>query len=370
MSILNTGSVAGLWCRGAAASTAPPRARCTSSPRLWRSRARRSASVATRSARRGCPTPTSPTPWAWQVNAEGGIEQIAERVGSMHPLGRPITAEDCAEAAVYLVSDVREERHRRAPAGRRRVRRQMTGAENTQTLDREELRRLFDLRSSYNAHSGGGYTDDPYPRVAELCARRVRSTRASCTSSPDYPGDCVLPGPAVPRPSALLRVQLRGVRRRLPRRRGVRVVTRAEEPIDTSEPGVFNSILADGWYAVTVGTARSSSRRSCPPRRSGGSTNWIEQTVHAAHRRVRRRRARRAQRRLRRRHPGAHHHRQLRGAGRAGAGHPEFLISDRSASSAILEPIIAARREQAERRPHQRAGRGRVHRRGRRDAPL
>ena len=26
-------------------------------------------------------------------------------VGSMHPLGRPITAEDCAEAAVYLVSD-------------------------------------------------------------------------------------------------------------------------------------------------------------------------------------------------------------------------------------------------------------------------
>lgn len=34
-----------------------------------------------------------------------GIEQIAAHVGSMHPLGRPITAEDCAEAAVYLVSD-------------------------------------------------------------------------------------------------------------------------------------------------------------------------------------------------------------------------------------------------------------------------
>jgi NAD(P)-dependent dehydrogenase (short-subunit alcohol dehydrogenase family) len=33
------------------------------------------------------------------------IEQMAEHVGSMHPLGRPITAEDCAEAAVYLVSD-------------------------------------------------------------------------------------------------------------------------------------------------------------------------------------------------------------------------------------------------------------------------
>ena len=29
----------------------------------------------------------------------------AQRVGESHPLGRPITAEDCAEAAVYLVSD-------------------------------------------------------------------------------------------------------------------------------------------------------------------------------------------------------------------------------------------------------------------------
>ena len=35
----------------------------------------------------------------------GGIEQMAEHVGTMHPLGHPITAEDCAEAAVYLVSD-------------------------------------------------------------------------------------------------------------------------------------------------------------------------------------------------------------------------------------------------------------------------
>jgi NAD(P)-dependent dehydrogenase (short-subunit alcohol dehydrogenase family) len=33
------------------------------------------------------------------------LERIAEHTGGMHPLGRPITAEDCAEAAVYLVSD-------------------------------------------------------------------------------------------------------------------------------------------------------------------------------------------------------------------------------------------------------------------------
>jgi cytochrome P450 len=31
------------------------------------------------------------------------------------------------------------------------------------TLDRNRLRELFDLRSSYNVYSGGGYEDDPYP---------------------------------------------------------------------------------------------------------------------------------------------------------------------------------------------------------------
>ncbi|MSO79028.1 MAG: SDR family oxidoreductase [Acidimicrobiia bacterium] len=36
---------------------------------------------------------------------EAALEGIAEHVGAGHPLGRPITAEDCAEAAVYLVSD-------------------------------------------------------------------------------------------------------------------------------------------------------------------------------------------------------------------------------------------------------------------------
>ena len=33
-------------------------------------------------------------------------EEDKEQIGSMHPLGRPILAEDCAEAAVYLVSDM------------------------------------------------------------------------------------------------------------------------------------------------------------------------------------------------------------------------------------------------------------------------
>jgi len=44
--------------------------------------------------------------------AAGGLEAageqldaIAERVGATHPLGRPITAEDCAEAALFLCSE-------------------------------------------------------------------------------------------------------------------------------------------------------------------------------------------------------------------------------------------------------------------------
>ena len=33
------------------------------------------------------------------------LEAIGKQVGSSHPLGRPITAEDCAEVAAFLVSD-------------------------------------------------------------------------------------------------------------------------------------------------------------------------------------------------------------------------------------------------------------------------
>ena len=38
------------------------------------------------------------------VDAEAA-QQIGESVGASHPLGKPITAEDCAEAAVFLCSD-------------------------------------------------------------------------------------------------------------------------------------------------------------------------------------------------------------------------------------------------------------------------
>jgi NAD(P)-dependent dehydrogenase (short-subunit alcohol dehydrogenase family) len=34
------------------------------------------------------------------------LEAVAQSAGSIHPMGRPITAEDCAEAAVFLCSDL------------------------------------------------------------------------------------------------------------------------------------------------------------------------------------------------------------------------------------------------------------------------
>jgi NAD(P)-dependent dehydrogenase (short-subunit alcohol dehydrogenase family) len=37
--------------------------------------------------------------------ADDALEQVAASVGSTHPLGRPITAEDCAEVAAFLASD-------------------------------------------------------------------------------------------------------------------------------------------------------------------------------------------------------------------------------------------------------------------------
>ena len=37
--------------------------------------------------------------------SEADVSEVAKHVGSMHPLGQPIRAEDCAEAAVYLCSD-------------------------------------------------------------------------------------------------------------------------------------------------------------------------------------------------------------------------------------------------------------------------
>lgn len=69
----------------------------------------------------------------------------------------------------------------------------MSDEMNTQLLDRDELRRLFDLRSSYNAFSGGDYADDPYPAWREL-RERAPVHGGTVHELTGYPGDAFFHG--------------------------------------------------------------------------------------------------------------------------------------------------------------------------------
>lgn len=101
--ILNTGSVAGLVAWGGSVYGATKGA----VHQLTRAVAIEGAPFGIR-ANAICPAAMPATGFM----VAGGLDpamrdspEVAERVGAQHPLGRPITAEDCAEAAVYLVSD-------------------------------------------------------------------------------------------------------------------------------------------------------------------------------------------------------------------------------------------------------------------------
>ena len=194
---------------------------CTSSPRRSPSRARRSASGSTRSARRACRSPASWPPAGWR-SSEDQREQIAERVGAMHPLGRPITAEDCAEAAVFLCRTRRRTSPAcccRSTAGTWRD----DGSRRPDCSTATGSGELFDLRSSYIAFTGGGYTDDPYPRGTSS-ASEAPVHEGIVHELTGFEGDAFFHGLPYPGPPALLGVQLRGLRRGLPQRRGVRLV--------------------------------------------------------------------------------------------------------------------------------------------------
>lgn len=47
----------------------------------------------------------------------------------------------------------------------------MSGSSHVSKLDRDRIRELFDLRSSFNDYSGGSYSEDPYPVWHDLRAR-------------------------------------------------------------------------------------------------------------------------------------------------------------------------------------------------------
>jgi NAD(P)-dependent dehydrogenase (short-subunit alcohol dehydrogenase family) len=101
--ILNTGSVAGLVAWGGSVYGATKGA----VHQLTRAVAIEGAPFGIR-ANAICPAAMPATGFM----VAGGLDPsmrdnpaVAEKVGVQHPLGRPITPEDCAEAAVYLVSD-------------------------------------------------------------------------------------------------------------------------------------------------------------------------------------------------------------------------------------------------------------------------
>jgi cytochrome P450 len=60
-------------------------------------------------------------------------------------------------------------------------------------LDRDRLRELFDLRSSYNLLSGGDYADDPYPVWHEL-RERAPVHAGTVHELTGYPGDAMFQG--------------------------------------------------------------------------------------------------------------------------------------------------------------------------------
>jgi cytochrome P450 len=154
----------------------------------------------------------------------------------------------------------------------------MTAAGDARLLDRDELRRLFDLRSSYNALSGGGYTDDPYPRWHALREASLVH-EGNVHELTDYPGDWFfqgLPYPDRPHFSTFSY----DVCDAAFRDGDLFASHAAEEVIDTSEPGVFNSILAMGGaqhrrYRALVQPS------FVPAKAQWWITNWIERTVHA-----------------------------------------------------------------------------------------
>ena len=221
----------------------------------------------------------------------------------------------------------------------------MTATGDAQLLDRDELRRLFDLRSSYNALSGGGYTGDPFPKWHAL--RDSGPVHAGVVHElTDYPGPWFfqgLPYPDRPHFSAFSFEACDAAFRDSE----LFASHAAEESIDTTEPGMFNSILAMGGtqhrrYRALVQPS------FVPAKAQWWITNWIEQTVHALID-------------------------QFVDDGRAelnvdfAAAIPvltitgsfgvsveqalvirEFLMTDTPRAFAILEPIIAARREAAE----------------------
>jgi cytochrome P450 len=145
----------------------------------------------------------------------------------------------------------------------------------SETLDRDRLRELFDLRSSYNVHSGGDYVDDPYPVWRDL-RERAPVHPGTVHDLTGYPGDAFfqgLPYPDRPHFSAFTYAACGDAYK------DDEVFASSPEPVDTDDIGVGSSMLSMGgaqhWRYRTL--VQPSFVRS---QAEWWISRWIERTVH------------------------------------------------------------------------------------------
>jgi cytochrome P450 len=149
----------------------------------------------------------------------------------------------------------------------------MTGTGSPPALDRERIRELFDLRSSFNQLAGGDYTDDPYPAWHEL-RRRGPVLAGTVHELTGYEGDALfhgLPYPDRPHYSAFDYATLDTVYRN--------DTVFSSSPGEQGGVGVMSSMLSMG--GAEHRRYRSLVQPSFMPAKARWwIENWIDETVH------------------------------------------------------------------------------------------
>jgi cytochrome P450 len=154
----------------------------------------------------------------------------------------------------------------------------MSGTPEAVALDRDRIRELFDLRSSFNAFMGGQFNDDPYPvwaRLREQAAVHEGTVHALSGATTDmfFQG---LPEPGRPHYSAFSHAALDDAYR------DPELFASSPEPVDivNGPPSATNSMLSMGGEAHR--RYRALVQPSFTPARARWwITNWIEATVRA-----------------------------------------------------------------------------------------
>jgi cytochrome P450 len=154
----------------------------------------------------------------------------------------------------------------------------MSGTPEAVTLDRARIRELFDLRSSYNARSGGDFTDDPYP-VWHRLREQAEVHEGTVHELTGISGELTfhgLPDHGRPHYSAFSHAALDDAYR------NPELFASSPNPVDLEggSPSATNSMLSMGGerhrrYRALVQPSFA------PARARWWITNWIERTVQA-----------------------------------------------------------------------------------------